>query len=96
MNWLTAHGFELPVRSSCICCPFHSDQTWRDLTDKEFAIISDWDEKVRDEGLRRSNVKWKDPRVWLHRSQKPIKDRPFDDSDESDLEREECLGGCFL
>lgn len=40
LEWFTAKGLPLPPRSSCLGCPFHSDDEWRRIRDQypeEFA-----------------------------------------------------------
>lgn len=36
------------VKSSCIACPYHSDEEWRQLTSEEFEEACQFDEAIRD------------------------------------------------
>lgn len=31
LDWMGAHGYPLPEKSSCLGCPFHSDDQWREI-----------------------------------------------------------------
>ncbi len=35
LDWMKAHGYPRPPRSSCVYCPFHSNAEWRRLRDEE-------------------------------------------------------------
>jgi hypothetical protein len=41
VSWLNAHGLEVPPKSSCTFCPFHSLNQWQEL---KRAAGPDWDE----------------------------------------------------
>lgn len=34
VKWMESHGFEVPKKSSCVFCPFHSKKGWADLIQK--------------------------------------------------------------
>ena len=93
VNWLLDNGYEVPVPSSCIGCPFHSDTIWQSLSDSEIEDAAEF-EKGLAEGL-----KLKSKEIFLHRSGRPISERPFERHNQLILfneEDEECEGGCFL
>lgn len=46
IKWLSDYGWNAP-KSSCIGCPFHSDNQWRSLTEEEFADAVFVDEAIR-------------------------------------------------
>ena len=94
VKWLEKHDYPVPVKSSCVGCPFHSDDVWRELTPEEYADACDFDEGVRDRVLGNKKTNWKDNRAWLHRSRKPLRERPL--KNEPSHEQEECTGHCFL
>lgn len=191
VEWLKEQGYPIPVRSSCIGCPFHSNDGWAELNEDELADAIDFDNKIRNrrtfskvptekriqrikdsypqaenlfeipgsreagkvlyqdismpatgaavfseenlEDLRQQEIEAlrKEPgydpetntyidddgeeynaaqvepkkievdnRLWLHRSGKPLSEKPFLKHSESQLdfltEAEECEGGCFL
>lgn len=35
LRWMDTRGYPVPPRSSCVYCPFHSDNEWRRLRDEE-------------------------------------------------------------
>jgi len=41
--WLTHNGLEIPSRSACVFCPFHSVSEWRDIRDN---APEDWQKAV--------------------------------------------------
>lgn len=92
-NWLHRNGYPVPPKSSCIGCPFHSDETWLDMKRND---PESWDDAVKvDRSIRRM------PRmkgqVFLHRSCKPLDEV---DLNEDQLEFQfdwfgnECTGYC--
>lgn len=89
-------GLPEPEKSSCIFCPYHSDEFWRRLQmrhPKEWEHVCNLDERFRD--MSRSG----DTRpIYLHRSLRPLREIDFTRQIRlfPDLEDEECEGGCFL
>lgn len=65
--WLKSHNLELPDKSACVFCPYHSKVEWLKLKERGGA---DWqkaveiDEKIRE---RRPNF-----RSYVHRSRLPL------------------------
>ena len=103
LEWIKQNGFPVPPRSSCVICPYHNETEWKSLTPEEFEQACQFDEKIREQGLTHPTSDLSDTkgRVYLHRSLKPLRDRPFDTSNPNQLELfdpkdEECEGGCFL
>ena len=46
VDWLNRHGLEVPPKSACVFCPFHSRDLWKELklkggTDWEYAMAAD-------------------------------------------------------
>jgi hypothetical protein len=70
ITWLHEHNFEVPPRSACIGCPYHSDAEWRDMKlnrPEEFDDACRFDETMRNpDGLRGE--------FFLHRSCKPLRE----------------------
>lgn len=68
-DWLTANGFNVPARSACIGCPFHSDDEWRAMRDErpeEWQDACEFDDAIRKCGGRRGDC-------FLHRSCVPLR-----------------------
>lgn len=86
--WITRHGYRLPPKSSCLGCPYHSDEYWRALhrdAPEEWAEVITFDEQIRE--LPRIKGK-----AYLHRSLKPMAELDF--GAQPDLFGEECGGYC--
>lgn len=89
-------GLRPPEKSSCVFCPYHSDEFWRRLQmdhPQEWTRVCDLDEAFRD--MSRSGIARP---VYLHRSLIPLRELDFTRQQRlfPDLEDEECEGGCFL
>lgn len=96
LRLISEYGFPAPQKSSCVFCPYHSDEFWRGLKKRhpvEFEKAAAFDENIRD--MSKSGVKGQ---VFLHRSLVPLRVIDFDQQKRmfSDLEDEECEGACFL
>ena len=86
LAWMLRHGYPTPPKSSCIGCPFKSDQQWRE-TKKDAEA---WDSAVRIDAIIRSNGK----RQWMHRSCVPIDEAEFNNDRQPDMFGNECEGMC--
>lgn len=91
-------GYPLPVRSSCIGCPYHANEEWRSLTPAEFEDACAFDEENRKHMQRRSHADFGflGSRTYLHRQRIALRDVDFSVPEGLDLTTEECTGGCFL
>lgn len=96
LNWLSAKGYPLPPKSSCIGCPYHSDAHWRAMRDdapKEWEDAVRMDRLIRNTGTQRGQR----ARQYLHRSCQPLDEVDLDASlnrDQLDLMLDECEGMC--
>jgi len=91
LNWYEKHNLSVPVRSSCVFCPFQSDKNWLYLKrnyPKDFQDAVEVDALIRDSSKR--GVKEK---IYVHRSLKPLSEVEFD---ENQMEFDECSGMCML
>ena len=75
--WFKKNGLELPEKSSCVFCPFQSDQNWLRLknnypNDFNRAIIVD-------KAIRDSSKKGIKCPIYLHESLKPLDEVKFDE-----------------
>ena len=101
IQYLEDHDYPVPVRSSCVGCPFTSDPVWRDKTDAEIADSSAFEEQVNiaiQENPILKDRPYYANGVRLHRSMKPISERPFEKGSDEETERDAVCGtaGCFL
>ena len=93
MNFMRDNGFPVPVKSSCIFCPYHSNSQWREFKkDKKL-----WKKIVAvDEAMRWSafDAGMSEP-IYLHPSLKPIDEAELDEN-QLDMFGNECEGHCGL
>jgi hypothetical protein len=68
--WLTETGFEVPPKSSCIFCPFHTNDYWLGLDPDELESAFELDEHLRSEGVRTSRK----GKMYLHAECKPLRE----------------------
>jgi hypothetical protein len=98
VKWLLAHGLEVPPKSACTFCPFHSAAEWRKIK----ASPADWLEAVTvDRAIRRARPPYD---LFVHSKRIPLEDVDlrtpeekgqmsiFDEPDENG----ECSGVCFI
>ena len=105
-GWMKANGYPKPQRSSCIICPYHSNDYWRDMKlnqPGEFQEAVDYDNKIRNEivgwakdkrDLRREDDGFQ---VYLHNSLKPLGEvdfRNLEDMGQLNMFENECEGHC--
>jgi len=90
--WFEKNNLEIPVKSSCVFCPYQSDLSWLRLKrnyPKDFKDAIKVDKAIRDSSKR--GIKEK---IYLHRSCKPLSEVEFDE-----LQIDyygECSGNCHL
>lgn len=69
INWLERHGLEVPGKSSCTFCPYHSKRAWQELKRQGG---SDWDEAVRvDKAVRKARPPYD---LYVHPARIPLID----------------------
>jgi len=94
LRWMERHGYPRPPKSSCIGCPFHSDDQWRALTPAEFQSVVEVDRRLRDRPAAAYRMKG---RLFLHRSRKPLNEVDLSTAEERgqlNLFENECEGVC--
>jgi len=89
LEWMKEKGYPQPPRSSCLICPFHSNEEWRRLSPKEFQEAVNFDEFIRDRGGMRGQI-------YLHKEAIPLKDVDLTDEHHGQTEmfNNECEGMC--
>jgi len=74
-RWLKDHYGFVPPKSSCVGCPYHSNNEWRSLTPAEFRDACEFDRAIRNKvGLR--------GQAYLHRSCRPLEEVDLRTKDE--------------
>jgi len=93
IRWLEDKGLEVPVKSSCVFCPFHDRATWREIKQ---AGGSDWEQVLAvDEAIRHQRENYV---CYLTRELRPLAECDFTSAeDHGQLALDEVCGGdCFL
>jgi len=86
------NDFPIPMKSSCIFCPYHSDKFWKDLKSEGNGV---WDLAVEvDEAIRDASKRGLNDKLFLHRTCLPLDQVQF--ADQQSLWEEECEGYCGL
>lgn len=93
-DWLIDHGHPVPVKSSCIGCPYLSDQEWLELRSNEREDACQFDDAIRDKHL--IDNRRKSQPLYLHRSCQPLRDVEFKPGGDNLDKQEDCAGGCWL
>lgn len=92
-TWLNDHGLEVPPKSACTFCPFHSMAEWRRMK----ANDHDWNEAVAvDKAVRRADPPYT---VFVHPARKPLDEIDFRTAEEKgqlSLWDQECSGMCGI
>lgn len=91
-SYLKEHGLEVPCKSSCTFCPFHSEAVWaemRETSPQEWSDVVALDKSIRDMRLP--------TKLYLRRNCLPMDyvERVVEE-DYEDNENDECTGNCFL
>lgn len=69
INWLTAHGLQVPGKSSCVFCPYHNSGAWRELKRQNGP---DWEDAVAvDEAIRYIRPPYP---LFVHRARVPLRE----------------------
>jgi len=93
LTWMQRKGYPLPPKSSCIGCPFHSDDEWRLLRQDP----ESWQDAITmDELLRKSGGKMIGQQ-FMHRSCQPLAEVDLstaEDHGQVDMFGNECEGMC--
>ena len=94
LRWLRDHELEIPVKSSCVCCPYHDRATWREI---QHSGNGDWQRAVAiDEIIRNRRPGYV---CYLTAARRPLVDCDFSNAEDHGqlaLWGEECTGYCFL
>lgn len=93
MRWLDEHGLEIPPKSACYFCPFHTTKEWDRIKQ-----TSDWEKVVEtDRMIRNARPSALGLRLYLHASRQPIDEVDFRSAEEKGqmtLWNNECSGVC--
>lgn len=94
MRWLQDNRLEIPVKSSCVFCPYHDRATWREI---KLSGNGDWQKALEvDEAIRKKRPGYI---CYLIADRIPLAEADFrspEDHGQLNLWGEECSGMCFL
>ena len=94
INFFKENNFPVPVKSSCVFCPYHSNDFWKDIQ-KENGNA--WKTAVAvDEKIRNQSQKGEEDKLYIHNSCKPLSEIDFDDKQLPLFEGFDCEGHCGL
>lgn len=92
--WLKRNGYPIPPKSSCLGCPFHSNEQWREVrrNEEEWMDTCHVDDRIRHGG---TNMGMQNQQ-FMHRSCVPLSEADIDQGikDQYDLFGNECEGMC--
>ena len=100
LDWMNKNGYPIPPRSACVFCPFHSDEEWKRLRDKEpdeFARAVKFDKDLREIARLQTGTAKLGGDIFLHTSMQPLNEVQFKDvpaRNQLDLFNNECEGMC--
>jgi len=90
--YLEHNGIEIPPRSACVFCPFHSRSEWRDIRDN---APEDWNKAVEiDHAIRKARPPYD---LFVNVQRKPLEECDLDneiDKGQLSLWDNECTGLC--
>jgi hypothetical protein len=92
LRWLERNGYPIAPKSSCIGCPFHSDDQWRALRD----MPDEWRDAIEVDEAIRLQPGFKGEQ-YMHRSLVPLAEVDLstpEDHGQLDLFNNECEGMC--
>lgn len=90
--WLERHGLEVPVKSSCVFCPYHNRAAWYQMKRENGP---DWQKAVAvDVAIRKVRPPFD---LFVHADRVPLPEiRSPQDNGQLELWSEECSGMCFV
>jgi hypothetical protein len=94
LAWMKKNKYPLPPKSSCIFCPYRSDQQHKDLRDNS---PTDWQKLLEIDAAIRPGFYGFGGQAFVHRSLLPMADvdlRSWEEKGQPDLFGEECEGMC--
>lgn len=93
LRWMEKNNYPTPPKSSCIGCPFHSDDEWRAIK----ADPESWADAIEIDEAIRQPARGMRGFQYAHRSRIPLKDVDFstaEDMGQVDMFNNECEGMC--
>ena len=92
IDFYKENNFPIPVKSSCVFCPYHSNSFWKELQKENGEA---WKKSIRVDRAIRKKFKLVGDQ-YLHPSRKPLEEINFDDGQLEMFEGFDCEGHCGL
>lgn len=93
LNWFQNNNLPLPPKSSCVICPYHSNEYWRNIKENDaeaWNMAVDFDKQIR-------KFPRLDAEIFLHSQRVPLDEVDLNENQmELDLFNNECEGMCGL
>jgi len=92
-EWLRSNGYEIPRRSACVACPYHSNAEWREIRQEPevWKDAVEFDRAIRKCGGTRGDM-------FVHRDAVPLDEADIDSAEDRGQEvfgfMNECEGMC--
>jgi hypothetical protein len=91
INLLQEHSLPVPRKSSCVYCPYHGNEFWRDLKQNH---PHEWQRAVRfDRAIRHLSKEGANRPLYVHRTLLPLAEADLQE-DQLEMFGNECEGYC--
>jgi len=97
LEWMEKNNYPMPPKSSCIFCPYHSDEQWAALSENELQEVASFEQRWNEALKTDSRINQITGVVRLHRSLDTIDKAYFYDKERKsqlDMFGNECEGMC--
>jgi hypothetical protein len=93
LRWMADHGYPMPKKSSCIGCPYHSDDEWRAIKAEPEA----WEDALKVDAIIRNPVREMRGHQFMHADRIPLGEVDLltpRERGQVDMFNNECEGVC--
>ena len=94
IEWLKSNGYPVPPKSSCVFCPFHDDNTWKEMKYNRPADVRRAVELEKRIQANEARSDYEPYTPFLHRSLIPLDEVIFKHEKQINLFENECYGMC--
>jgi len=95
-TWMIDHKYPVPPKSACLGCPYHDDNTWRDM---KMNNPKDFKDTVEFERIIHNGLKDSKGIVYIHNSLKLLDEVDFENAEDKgqlNMFNNECEGYCGI
>jgi hypothetical protein len=90
LAWMERGGYPRPPKSSCLGCPFHGNDQWREVQKNP----AEWADVLEIDATIRIPVRGQRGQQYMHAQRKPLAEVDLSTADQGDLFNNECSGIC--